>query len=93
MSDKIRPNHLARKAILYVVAERGRLVRRSFPGAICSGAATRLGAGKQAITSRWSNGPIEGQINQLKMIKRPMYGRARLRTFEGSGTAVGSGEF
>ena len=31
---------------------------------------------KQAITSRWSNGPVEGHINRLKMIKRQMYGRA-----------------
>lgn len=29
-----------------------------------------------AITSRWSNGPMEGQINRLKTIKRQMYGRA-----------------
>ncbi|ARN81111.1 hypothetical protein B1812_08500 [Methylocystis bryophila] len=26
--------------------------------------------------SPWSNGQIEGQINQLKMLKRVMYGRA-----------------
>ena len=24
----------------------------------------------------WSNGPVEGQINRLKMLKRTMYGRA-----------------
>src|SRR4030088_2264964 len=35
-----------------------------------------LGAVEQAITSRWSNGPVEGHINRLKMIKRQMYGRA-----------------
>jgi len=35
-----------------------------------------LDAVKQAITSRWSNGPVEGHINRLKMIKRQMYGRA-----------------
>jgi transposase len=29
-----------------------------------------------AITTPWSNGPIEGQINRLKAIKRQMYGRA-----------------
>jgi transposase len=35
-----------------------------------------LDAVKQAITSRWSNGPVEGHINRLKMLKRQMYGRA-----------------
>jgi transposase len=29
-----------------------------------------------AITERWSNGPVEGQVNRLKTIKRQMYGRA-----------------
>jgi transposase len=24
----------------------------------------------------WSNGPVEGQINRLKMVRRSMYGRA-----------------
>ena len=35
-----------------------------------------LEAVEQAITTRWSNGPVEGHINRLKMIKRQMYGRA-----------------
>ncbi|WP_162535071.1 transposase, partial [Escherichia coli] len=29
-----------------------------------------------AIISRWSNGVVEGHVNQLKMLKRQMYGRA-----------------
>ena len=29
-----------------------------------------------AVTERWSNGPVEGQVNRLKTIKRQMYGRA-----------------
>ena len=29
-----------------------------------------------AITERWSNGPVEGQVNRLKTLKRQMYGRA-----------------
>jgi transposase len=28
------------------------------------------------LTVEWSTGPVEGQINRLKMIKRQMYGRA-----------------
>ncbi len=31
---------------------------------------------KAALTVKWSNGQVEGQINRLKMIKRQMYGRA-----------------
>jgi transposase len=29
-----------------------------------------------ALTESWSNGPVEGQVNRLKLIKRTMYGRA-----------------
>ena len=30
----------------------------------------------QGFISSWSNGPVEGQVNRLKNIKRQMYGRA-----------------
>jgi transposase len=33
---------------------------------------------KAGVTLPWSQGPIEGQINRLKMLKRQMFGRARL---------------
>lgn len=29
----------------------------------------------EAITSKWSNGVVEGHVNRLKMLKRQMYGR------------------
>src|SRR5437868_2509985 len=32
-----------------------------------------------ALTRDWSNGPVEGQVNRVKTIKRQMYGRAGLR--------------
>jgi transposase len=35
-------------------------------------------AGQAGVTLPWSQGPIEGQINRLKMLKRQMCGRARL---------------
>ena len=35
-----------------------------------------LGAVELAIETPWNNGPIEGQINRLKTLKRAMYGRA-----------------
>lgn len=31
---------------------------------------------RPAVALRWNNGPVEGQVNRLKMIKRQMYGRA-----------------
>jgi transposase len=31
---------------------------------------------KAGLTQSWSNGPVEGQVNRLKVIKRAMYGRA-----------------
>lgn len=33
---------------------------------------------KAALTTRWSNAQLEGQVNRLKLIKRQMYGRAKL---------------
>jgi transposase len=33
---------------------------------------------KAGVTLAWSNGPVEGHINRLKMLKRQMFGRARL---------------
>jgi transposase len=33
---------------------------------------------KAGMTLPWSNGPVEGHINRLKMLKRQMYGRAGL---------------
>jgi transposase len=29
-----------------------------------------------ALREKWSNGPVEGQVNRLKLIKRQMFGRA-----------------
>lgn len=33
---------------------------------------------RAAVISPWSNGQVEGQINRVKVIKRQMYGRAKL---------------
>ncbi|MFK4821433.1 transposase [Ochrobactrum quorumnocens] len=32
---------------------------------------------RAAFEEIWSTGPVEGQINKLKLIKRRMYGRAK----------------
>ena len=34
---------------------------------------------KAAVSLKWSNGQVEGQVNRLKMIKRQMYGRASFK--------------
>jgi transposase len=36
------------------------------------------GAVQAALSTPWSNGPVEGQVNRLKTVKRSMYGRAGL---------------
>ena len=33
---------------------------------------------KAGLTLSWSTGPVEGQINRLKMLKRQMFGRANI---------------
>jgi transposase len=33
---------------------------------------------RAGLTLSWSSGPVEGNINRVKMIKRQMYGRAKL---------------
>jgi transposase len=37
-----------------------------------------LQAVKAALTYEWSQGQVEGQVNRLKLLKRQMYGRAKL---------------
>ncbi|MBT2583146.1 ISL3 family transposase [Planococcus sp. ISL-109] len=48
----------------------------SFVQSFANGILQDLSAIKLSIEKDWSNGPTEGQINRLKMIKRMMYGRA-----------------
>jgi transposase len=45
--------------------------------ALAKGFDTDLRAIEKAIELPWSNGPTEGQVNRLKMIKRQMFGRAK----------------
>ena len=35
-----------------------------------------LSAVRAGLTERWSNGPVEGFVNKLKLVKRQGYGRA-----------------
>ena len=68
------------------------LVRRREPAAFDAWLGTAAAAGlggfaaglrqdraavRAAVAEPWSNGPVEGQINRLKLIKRQMFGRAK----------------
>ena len=58
---------------------RERALRSSLPE-LCSfvaGLDRDLTAVVAGLTLPWSNGPVEGQVNRLKVIKRQMYGRAK----------------
>ena len=46
--------------------------------ALATGMRQDLDAIRAALTSPWSNGQTEGQVNKLKLYKRQMYGRAKL---------------
>ncbi len=54
------------RAVASIVAPFGR-------GIVANGAAVRA-----ALTEPWSNGPTEGHITRLKLIRRQMYGRGKL---------------
>jgi transposase len=45
---------------------------------LVAGLRTDLGAVTAGLTLPWSSGPVEGTVNRIKMLKRQMYGRARL---------------
>ena len=45
---------------------------------LCHGLREDYEAVKAGVTLPWSTGPVEGHINRLKMLKRQMFGRARL---------------
>ena len=41
-----------------------------------TGLISDIAAVQAALSQPWSNGPVEGQVNRLKLMKRQMYGRA-----------------
>jgi len=50
----------------------------SLLASFCKSIVADLAAVRAALTEPWSNGQTEGQITKLKLVKRQMYGRARL---------------
>ncbi len=61
-------------ALPHRLAETGNSLRASFG----KGITADLAAVTAALTEPWSNGQAKGQITKLKLVKRQMYGRARL---------------
>jgi transposase len=55
---------------------------KSLLASFASGIANDVKAVRAAITEPWSNGQTEGQVNRLKMVKRQMYGRAKIDLLE-----------
>ncbi len=57
-----------------------RAARGSLPEfqALAASLARDRAAVELAISSKWSSGQVEGQVNRLKLIKRMMYGRGKL---------------
>jgi transposase len=45
----------------------------------CDGLLRDRDAVTAAISMKWSNGQVEGQVHRLKLIKRQMYGRASFK--------------
>jgi transposase len=52
--------------------------RTSLVASFASGVAKDERAVRAAITSAWSNDQTEGQITKVKLVKRQMYGRAKI---------------
>jgi transposase len=54
----------------------------SLLASFAAGIAKSKAAVRAAITQPWSNGQTEDQVNKLKMVKRQMYGRAKIDLLE-----------
>jgi len=52
--------------------------RESLVASFANGVIKDEAAVRAAIVSPWSNGQTEGQITKLKLVKRQMYGRAKI---------------
>ena len=50
----------------------------SLVSSFATGVARDKAAIRAAIVELWSNGQVEAQITKLKLVKRQMYGRAKL---------------
>jgi transposase len=56
--------------------------RASLVSSFATGVLKDIAAVRAAITEPWSNGQVEAQITKLKLVKRQMYGRAKIDLLE-----------
>ena len=56
--------------------------KASLVSSFTTGVLKDIAAVRAAITHPWSNGQVEGQITKLKLVKRQMYGRAKIDLLE-----------
>jgi transposase len=70
MTDKLRKQHLGHW--IHMAQESHITAIKNFAAGLLSD----YEAVKAAVSLKWSNGQVEGQVNRLKNIKRQMYGRA-----------------
>jgi transposase len=56
--------------------------KASLVSSFATGVLKEIAAVRAAITHPWSNGQVEGQITKLKLVKRQMYGRAKIDLLE-----------
>jgi transposase len=56
--------------------------KASLVSSFATGVLKDIAAVRAAITQPWSNGQVEAQITKLKLVKRQMYGRAKLDLLE-----------
>lgn len=56
--------------------------RLTLISSFAKGVARDINAVRAAVATPWSNGQTEGQITKLKLVKRQMYGRAKLDLLE-----------
>lgn len=56
--------------------------RSSLVASFGNGVVKDIDAVRNAIELSWSSGQVEGQINKLKLVKRQMYGRAKIDLLE-----------
>ena len=56
--------------------------KASLVASLANGIMKDRAAVRAAMISAWSNGQTEGQITKLKLVKRQMYGRAKLDLLE-----------
>ena len=54
----------------------------SLISSLATGVLKDIAAVRAAITQPWSNGQVEAQITKLKLVKRQMYGRAKIDLLE-----------